>query len=97
MAQTVSFTPADIEAQIQHWLSTQVDGYIGSTYGTDITELLQNPMAAGLADAFLTKLRTDIPLLQLLPANAVDLYYIDTAPDKRTLFISVAGRSIRIG
>lgn len=97
MAQTVSFTPADIEAQIRHWLSTEVDGYLGSTYGSPILELLQNPFGAGLADAFLTKLRTDVPLLSMLPANAVDLSYVDTAPDKRALFISVAGRSIRVG
>ena len=96
MAQTVSFTPADIEAQIQHWLSTEVDGYLGSTYGSPLPELLQNPFGAGLADAFLAKLRTDIPLLTMLPANAVDLSYVDTAPDKRTIFISFLGRAIRI-
>lgn len=96
MAQTVSFTPADIEAQIRHWLSTQVDGYLGSTYGSPILELLQNPFASGLADAFLAKMRTDIPLLTLLPANAVDLSYVDTAPDKRLLLISVLGRTIKV-
>lgn len=96
MAQTVSFTPADIEAQIQHWLSTEVDGYLGSTYGSPIIELLQNPFGAGLADAFLAKMRSDIPLLTMLPANAVDLSYVDTGPDKRQIFISVLGRAIRI-
>ena len=96
MVQTVSFTPADIEAQIQHWLSTEVDGYLGSTYGSSILELLQNPFGAGLADAFLAKLRTDIPLLTMLPANAVDLSVVNTGPDKQTLFISVLGRAIRI-
>ncbi|MFM0060031.1 hypothetical protein PQR64_30810 [Paraburkholderia phytofirmans] len=96
MAQTVSFTPADIEAQIRHWLSTEVDGYLGSTYGSPLPELLQNPFGAGVADAFLAKLRADIPLLTLLPANAVDLSYVDTAPDKRQIFISVAGRTIKV-
>ncbi|MDQ7977160.1 hypothetical protein QYH69_07855 [Paraburkholderia sp. SARCC-3016] len=96
MAQTVSFSPADIEAQIQHWLSTEVDGYLGSTYGSPIRELLQNPFSAGLADAFLAKLRADVPLLTLLPANAVDLNYVNTGPDKQQIFISVMGRSIRI-
>jgi hypothetical protein len=96
MAQTVSFSPSDIEAQIQHWLSTEVDGYLGSTYGSPIRELLQNAFATGLADAFLAKLRGDVPLLTLLPANAVDLSFVDTAPDKRQLFISVLGRAIRI-
>lgn len=96
MAQTVSFTPADIEAQIQHWLSTEVDGYLGSTYGSPILELLQNPFGAGVADAFLAKLRADIPLLTMLPANAVDLSYVDTAPDKRLIFISVLGRTIKV-
>jgi hypothetical protein len=96
MAQTVSFTPADIEAQIQHWLSTEVDGYLGSTYGTTIRELLQNPFGAGLANAFLAKMRADIPLLTMLPANAVDLSYVDQGPDKRTIMISVLGRTVRI-
>ena len=96
MAQTVSFSPSDIEAQIQHWLSTPVDGYLGSTYGAPLLELLQNPFASGLADAFLAKLRADVPLLTLLPANAVDLSYVDTAPDKRTIFISVLGKPIKV-
>ena len=41
-------------------------------------------------------MRTDIPLLTLLPANAVDLSYVDTAPDKRLLLISVLGRTIKV-
>ncbi|AJG18815.1 hypothetical protein RR42_m1414 [Cupriavidus basilensis] len=79
---------------VSHWLGTPPNGYLGSPYGSPIKDMLQTPQAAGLADAFLGKLRTDVPVITALPNNAVNLYYQDTQPDKRSIFVEVAGKLI---
>jgi hypothetical protein len=89
MPQTVNITVEDLQAMIDHWLSTEPAGYLGSDYGSQIQELLQKALAGGVANDFLAKMRTDIPLLGAMPANTLDIFFQDTMPDKRNLFISV--------
>lgn len=87
-------TGADIQAMVRHWLETPVNGYLGSGYGQDIKSLLMNPQAAGVADSFLAKLREDIPILQQLPPDSLNLYAVGTYPDKQTIVIEVGGTVI---
>lgn len=89
-------TGQDIYNMVTHWLRTPVNGYLGSDYGSDIKAMLQTPHAAGLADAFIDKMRADIPVLSMLPPGSINLYYRDQAPDKRELIVDVAGRTVTI-
>lgn len=87
----------DIQEMVSHWLGTPVNGYLGSDYGSDIKAMLQNPMAAGLADEFIGKMRTDVPVLGLLPPGATNLYFRDDGLETRELIVDVAGRSVIVG
>jgi hypothetical protein len=80
-----------------HWLSTPLNGYLGSTYGQNVTDMLQKPLASGYADATIQKLRADVPLLGAMPASSVNLYSVDEGPDKRNLFIEIAGAFVPVG
>ncbi|CAK0740651.1 conserved hypothetical protein [Gammaproteobacteria bacterium] len=94
MAATI--TSNDIMAMVKHWLDTPVNGYLGSGYGNDLKSLLQSPLSAGVADSFLAKLRNDVPPLQLLPPNAINLYGRQSAPDRLDIFIEISGKAIQV-
>ncbi len=89
-------TGSDIQQMVDHWLNTPTNGYLGSGYGQDTKSLLQRPQSDGAPDAFLNKLRADVPVLQALPVGAVNLYRVSTAPDRLDLVIEVAGRAITV-
>jgi hypothetical protein len=90
-------TGNDLQSMIGHWLSTPPNGYLGSGYGAPLKDMLQTPLKTGLADSLLAKLRNDVPLAGLLPASALNMYYVDNGPDKRNLFIEVAGQLVELG
>lgn len=90
-------TGTDIHSMARHWLNTPANGYLGSSYGQDIKALLQNPQAAGEADGVLQKLRTDVPILSVLPDGSVNLYGVQRAPDRLDLVIEVAGQAVEVG
>lgn len=93
----VRITPTDIQDMGRHWLNTPVGGYLGSDYGQDAKALLQRPHMDAAADAFLAKLRRDVPVLQLLPSGAVNLYGVHSAPDRLELVVDIAGQSLEVG
>lgn len=68
-----TITGKDIQEMVRHWLNTPVEGYLGSGYGQDAKALLQLPQADGAPEAFLEKMRQDIPALQALPRFAEPL------------------------
>lgn len=90
----MAITATDIQEMVSHWLSTPVNGYLGSSYGADLPSLLFAPLTSGAADAFLAKLKADVPVLASLPAGAVDLYSIPEGPDKLRIYIDVLGTVI---
>jgi hypothetical protein len=92
-----NITKTDLIDMIRHWLNTPVNGYLGSDYGADIKSMLQSPMSTGIADALIAKLRKDVPLVAALPAGVVNIYYRDEGPDKRTIYMDVAGEPVLIG
>ena len=73
-----------------------MNSYLGSDYGQDAKALLQRPQSDGAAEGFLRKLRADVPVLQALPDGSVNLYGVQTAPDRLDLMIEVAGQTIQI-
>jgi hypothetical protein len=87
----------DLVGMIQHWLATPPNGYLGSGYGADLKALLQSPMTTGIADSLLAKMRVDIPLVAALPSSSLNIYAVDDGPDKRTIYIDVAGEMIPLG
>ena len=94
MANTINGN--DIQEMVSHWLHVPVNGYLGSSYGQDINSLLHRPQADGAPEALLQKLRVDVPVLQALPSGAVNLYSVQTPPDKLDLVIEVAGQAITV-
>lgn len=83
---------AEVQGMVTHWLSTPPNGYLGSDYGSDPQALLQTPMAAvGLGDAFLDKMRQDVPVIGALPAGAVNVHLekMSNRNDGKRLLIEV--------
>jgi hypothetical protein len=93
---STTITANDVQKMTEHWLKTPCFGYLGSDYGQDIKALLQRPQSDGSADEFLAKLRSDVLVLQALPAGSTNLYGVHTAPDKLDLFIEVAGTTFAV-
>ncbi|ALS62246.1 MULTISPECIES: hypothetical protein [Burkholderiales] len=91
-----TITGKDIQEMVRHWLNTPVEGYLGSGYGQDAKALLQLPQADGAPEAFLEKMRQDIPALQALPPGSLNLYAVRTPPDRVDLFVDVAGVAIQV-
>jgi hypothetical protein len=90
-------TGSDIQDMIsEHWLQTPVNGYLGSSYGTDTKALLQRPENDGSADAYLNKLREDVPVVQILPPGSTNLFAAHDYPDKLRIVLEVAGTAFDI-
>jgi hypothetical protein len=88
---------ADVQEMIQHWLATPVDSILGSHYGNNLADLLQNPLSAGVADSFIAKLKADVPVLQILPANGINIYSVNRSPDKKYIYIEIASMNFNLG
>jgi hypothetical protein len=92
----MAITGLDIHEMVRHWLKTPINSYHGSNYGCDPKALLQNPQSIGVADAFLKKLVKDVPILQALPANAVNIYAVPNNVDKLDIFVDVSGTALQV-
>ncbi len=91
-----TITGKDIQEMVRHWLDTPVGGYLGSDYGQDIKSLLQLAQSDGAPEAFLQKMRADIPALQALPTGSLNLYGVPSLPDRLDLIVEVAGQTIEV-
>lgn len=89
-------TARDLIGMTEHWLKTPVNGYLGSDYGSEVKALLQTPMAAGLADGVLAKLRQDVPLLQAAPSGSVNLFSQDVDLETKLITLEVAGELVDV-
>lgn len=89
-------TGRDVQDMVAHWLSTPVNKYLGSDYGCDAKSLLQNPQSIGIANSFIAKLKKDVPILSMLPANSVNLYSKKDGIDKLNIFIDIAGTALQV-
>jgi len=79
----------DIVRMVQHWLSTPPNGYLGSPYGCDPYSLLQKPQSSSLADEFVDKMMTDLPILRQLPRGTVNVFFQNVGKDSKRLLIQV--------
>lgn len=89
-------TEQDILKMVQHWLNTPVNTYLGSDYGFDKHQLLFQPLDMHNADAVIAKLRKDVPVLDVLPTDAVNLFAIPIGPDKLQIFLQIGSLQINI-
>lgn len=78
----------DVQGMVSHWLKTPVNGYLGSSYGSTLKDMLQQPQSRS-ADEFLSKLRRDVPVVQAAAPGTVNLYANDRAPDRRSIVIEI--------
>ena len=93
-----TITGDDIQEMVRHWLETPVNGYLGSSYGSDTNSLLQRAISEPeQTDQYLKKLRTDVEILAALPADSVAMYGTIEGADKMRITIEVAGRSYDLG
>ena len=79
---------------VQHWLEAEPNGYLGSSYGSDLKSYLFLPMSADIADSIIAKMIEDIPILSALPAGAINLYIDDSNIETKTLYIDINGMQI---
>lgn len=79
----------DMVRMVRHWLSTPPNGYLGSPYGCDPKALLQQPQSSGLADEFIDKMMTDLPILKQLPRGTVNVFFQPIGKDGKRLLIQV--------
>lgn len=92
-----TITGKDVQEMVSHWAGTPVNGYLGSDYGQDAKSILQRPQSdSGVAEGFIQKMRTDVPVLKSLPDGATNLYGVQAAPDRLDLVIEVAGQAIQV-
>ncbi|MFJ3685543.1 hypothetical protein [Pseudomonas sp. NPDC090208] len=81
---------------IAHWLNTKPNSYYGTTYGNPLEDMLQKPLSSPIADAFLAKMREDIPVLAALPSGTINLYVTSEGVDIKNIYIEVAGQTLSI-
>ena len=93
----INIEPEDVASMTQHWLGCQAGAYLGQDYGNDVKALLQTPLAAGLANDTIAKLRADIPLIGASGPNEVNVYALQTGIDSMAVVFDVYGVPVQAG
>lgn len=75
--------------EIEHWINTLTNAYLGSNYGIDLKEYLQKPMGAFDGDEIIAKMRQDIPVLQAIDNNNLHIYFKKVSTDKILFYIQL--------
>jgi hypothetical protein len=81
---------------VAHWLKTKPFTYLGSTYGAPTEELLQKPLSSPIADAFLAKMRDDIPVLAALPPGVINMYADSDGIERKNIYIEINGSAVSL-
>jgi len=81
---------------IAHWVGTQPNKYYGSTYGAPTEDLLQKPLSSPIADAYLAKMREDIPVIAALPPGTINMYTDNDGLDRKTIYIDINGSYVSL-
>ena len=80
---------AHIVAMIEHWLSTPPNSYLGSSYGAPLNELVLNRLSAPIGNAFIAKMKTDLPVLNQLSANELSLWSTTQGHETRIIYLKL--------
>jgi len=81
---------------IAHWVGTKPNAYYGSTYGAPTDDLLQKPLSSPIADAYLAKMREDIPVIAELPPGTINMRASGDGLDRKTIFIEINGSYVSL-
>ncbi|MEY2864247.1 MAG: hypothetical protein RLY58_1954 [Pseudomonadota bacterium] len=79
----------DIIRMVTDWLSTPVSAYFGSDYGCDLESLLLKAQSAPVADAFIAKLKRDIPVLSSLSQDQLSLYASNEGHERKRIYLGI--------
>lgn len=90
-------TTEDVRSWVEHWLKTPVNGYFGSGYGADVAALLFAPLSDSRADAFLNKMKRDIPMLTMLNDNQLSIQAEQEGFEVKRLYIRIGSILIDLG
>lgn len=85
----MTITRSDIIPMIEDWLSTPVNGFFGSSYGADLPSLLLSHQSAPVSDAFIAKLKTDIPILAQINQDQLALYAENNGFERKRIYLQV--------
>lgn len=88
---------ANIEAMIDHWLSTPVNGYFGQSYGCNVREQLLKNLSRFGADHFIEKMKVDIPILSELDSSQLSIISQQSGFENVSVFIKLGNISIEVG
>ena len=81
---------------IAHWVGIRPNTYYGSTYGAPTEDLLQKPLSSPIADAYLAKMREDIPVIAALPPGTINMYTDNDGLDRKTIYIDINGSYVSL-
>lgn len=81
---------------IAHWVGTRPNSYYSSTYGAPTEDLLQKPLSSPIADAYLAKMREDIPVIAALPPGTINMYTDNDGLDRKTIYIDINGSYVSL-
>lgn len=87
----------DLQGMVSHWLGCPPNGYLGSGYGSGVSDLLQTPLNGEGADSLIAKLREDIAIMGQLPQAALTVQADREGPDTLRLYFQVVDALVPIG
>ncbi|MBL8321031.1 MAG: hypothetical protein JNJ93_02070 [Acinetobacter sp.] len=87
---------AKIYAMLDHWFNSEINGYIGSEYGPDLNSLLLGPLDSPVANAFIAKMKNDLPILKQLSADELSLYSVNEGFETKVIYLKVGDVAINL-
>jgi len=83
----------NVQKQLNHWLKTPLNGYLGSCYGQNVKDLLQLSLSNHNADAFIAKIKADIPILA---SENINLYALNKGVDQQEIMLEIGQKVINL-
>ncbi|AUZ05268.2 hypothetical protein ADP71_17410 [Vitreoscilla sp. C1] len=83
-----------ILGQINHWIHTPQNAYLGSNYGIDLYQYLHKPMTHQMADEIIAKMRADVPVLGSVAEDSLNIYSRNDGFDSKIIVIEVQGYAL---
>lgn len=80
-----------------YWLATPVNSVFGSSFGCDKSALFMQPLSAPIADKFISKLKTDLPIFSGLPSDQLSVEVEKTSFDSVNIYFRLGGILIDLG
>ena len=81
---------------VNHWMNTRPNGYFGSSYGAPLESLLLTAMTSDKADAFIAKMKEDIPILKQLSSDQFAIYSENSGFEKKIFYLKIGTISINL-